>query len=240
MSLNNGHITTADLIIKLRSIMTPSGEDLMILSRRNDDKFSQKVRNLHAHNTFERYEYAKYIGPAKKGYIEITAKGQEHLAKYSDVLKYLLNNDFAYDDLTLNLQIIEKKKEKIKTFDGNVVIQEGLKKITEGTTYKRSKRLRDYAIASFMKEGNLECNCCSFIFTSFYGKAIGQGFIEIHHIRPVFQYASDSILKTIKNAMSNLMPVCSNCHRMIHRNWTKPLEIQTLIDAINSNGCYKH
>ncbi len=31
--------------------MEPSGEDLQILQDRNDDKFSQKVRNIKSHDT---------------------------------------------------------------------------------------------------------------------------------------------------------------------------------------------
>lgn len=47
----NPGIRTSGLIQKLREIMKPNGEDLEILSDRNDDKFSQKVRNLKSHNS---------------------------------------------------------------------------------------------------------------------------------------------------------------------------------------------
>lgn len=47
----NPGIRTSGLIQKLREIMKPNGEDLEILSGRNDDKFSQKVRNLKSHNS---------------------------------------------------------------------------------------------------------------------------------------------------------------------------------------------
>lgn len=53
-----GSITTTDLIAGLRDLLKPSGEDLTILSGRNDDKFSQKVRNLVSHRKLERYGYA--------------------------------------------------------------------------------------------------------------------------------------------------------------------------------------
>ena len=46
------------LIKKLRIIMNPTGENIAMLKGRNNDKFSQKVRNLKAHNTFEKFEYA--------------------------------------------------------------------------------------------------------------------------------------------------------------------------------------
>lgn len=46
-------IRTSELIEELRIIMKPSGEDLKTLDHRNDDKFSQKVRNLKSHNTLQ-------------------------------------------------------------------------------------------------------------------------------------------------------------------------------------------
>lgn len=69
-------IKTSELIDELRRIMKPSGEDLKILDGRNDDKFSQKVRNLKSHNSIQdkvitigdkdrqwylKDDYAKYI-----------------------------------------------------------------------------------------------------------------------------------------------------------------------------------
>lgn len=47
----NPGIRTSELIQYCREIMNPSGEDLEILDNRNDDKFSQKVRNLKSHDT---------------------------------------------------------------------------------------------------------------------------------------------------------------------------------------------
>lgn len=44
-------IRTSQLIEKVRQEMKPTGEDLEILNDRDDDKFSQKVRNLKSHNT---------------------------------------------------------------------------------------------------------------------------------------------------------------------------------------------
>lgn len=44
-------IRTSELIHETREIMKPNGEDLTILKGRNDDKFSQKVRNLKSHDT---------------------------------------------------------------------------------------------------------------------------------------------------------------------------------------------
>lgn len=240
MKLNNGRITTSELIEKLRLIMKPSGEDLQILSGRNDDKFSQKVRNLKAHRTFERFGYAKYKGEARIGFVEIINRGEIHLKHNQEILNYLLANDFDYADLTENLREIETNQDerKIQTFDENIIIQEGVKKVTQVSTYKRSSKLRDYAIEYFTKDGYISCECCNFDFANFYGAETGKGFIEIHHTKPIFQYEDSELQNTIESALKNLAPVCSNCHRMIHRNWSKPLEIQCLIHKINQNGIF--
>lgn len=221
--------------------MKPTGQDLQILDGRNDDKFSQKVRNLKAHDTFERFGYAEYKGEARNGYVEITEEGKSHLANNQEILRYLLINDFTYEDLTANLKVIESNKDdrKIETFDENIIIQEGLKRITESKVYERSKLLRDYAIESFKDQGRISCCCCTFNFEEFYGPEIGAGFIEIHHIKPIFQYEDQNLIETIRKAIQNLTPVCSNCHRMKHRNWSKPMETQALIASINSHGVFK-
>ncbi len=50
---NKPGITTSDIIDEARKIMKPSGEDTEILDNRNDDKFSQKVRNIVSHKSME-------------------------------------------------------------------------------------------------------------------------------------------------------------------------------------------
>lgn len=49
----NPGIRTSGLIDEARRILKPSGEDLEILDNRNDDKFSQKVRNIKSHDTIK-------------------------------------------------------------------------------------------------------------------------------------------------------------------------------------------
>ncbi len=132
-----------------------------------------------------------------------------------------------------------KDKRKIQTFDENIIIQEGIKKVAQVKVYERSSKLRNFAIEHFTKDGCIACECCAFDFENFYGAEIGKGFIEIHHTKPIFQYEDSDIENTLENALKNLAPVCSNCHRMIHRNWSKPLEIQYLIGQIEQNGIFR-
>ena len=239
MSLSGGKsITTADLIPKLRDLLKPSGEDLEILAGRTDDKFSQIARNLKAHDTFERYGFATY----KDGAFTLTSKGEAYLNENIETMKYLLVNDFQWDDLkegfeTVHIKTTEEKR-KIEIFDESIMIQEGMKKIVEAKVYERSTRLRTIAIDHYTIDGKISCKACDFNFEDFYGSEIGSGYIEIHHVKPVFKYEGDELDKAINDALDNVTPVCSNCHRIIHRNWKSPLEIEYLISQIEANGKY--
>ena len=70
-------IDTKNLIIHLRKLMKPDGDDLEILNNRNDDKFSQKVRNLKSHKTLENKGYVKFYNDK----FFITEKGIKFLNK---------------------------------------------------------------------------------------------------------------------------------------------------------------
>ena len=234
MEVNDGHITTEELLPQLREILKPSGEDLAILTNRADDKFSQKVRNLKSHKTFERFGYAEY----KDGMFFLSDTGRKYLEENRDILNYLLINDFAYPDLVSSLQKISdvNRTKPIQVFDENIIIQEGMKMITEKEMYTRSKQLREYALIYYGDQNRINCTCCGFDFLDFYGKEIGNGFIEMHHVKPIFQYQGENIVQTIKKAVLNIIPLCSNCHRMVHRHRRQLLEIEILIKSIRENG----
>lgn len=56
------------------------------------------------------------------------------------------------------------------------------------------------------------CKACGFDFGAVYG-GIGSGFIEVHHVEPVSGIAPGTVVDPARD----LMPLCSNCHSMIHR-----------------------
>ena len=185
INLKNGELKTSELSNLLRDILKPSGEDLTILANRNDDHFSQIVRNL----TASKRPFVK------NGFIErdakpgsplfITAKGKQYLKSREAELRYLLTNDFQYSDIKEHLKEMEKGERKKLTFDENIIIREGVKRLAKNKVYERSVKLRNYAIEHFTKKGHIACNCCSFDFENFYGNH-GRGFIEMHHVKPIF------------------------------------------------------
>lgn len=108
-------------------------------------------------------------------------------------------------------------------FDESDVVVEGAVDVTTSRRRARSAKLRQIALEHFTNEGMLRCAVCSFDFQETYGER-GAGYMEIHHRKPIFTYDEDDEAQTIHDALENLVPVCANCHRMLHRRqddvWT--------------------
>ncbi len=75
------------------------------------------------------------------------------------------------------------------------------------------------------------CSACGFSFESVYG-AIGKGFIQVHHIVPVSLVTHDYELDPI----SDLVPLCPNCHAMVHRRVPVPYTPAELRRIISTAG----
>ncbi|QKC86672.1 HNH endonuclease [Mesorhizobium sp. NZP2077] len=74
----------------------------------------------------------------------------------------------------------------------------------------------------------LRCEACDLSFADRYG-AHGDGFIEVHHVRPLH-----TLREGDKTALSDLALVCANCHRMLHRRkpWLSIAQLRTLLNEI--------
>lgn len=57
------------------------------------------------------------------------------------------------------------------------------------------------------------CAVCSFDFQAVYGD-IGKDFIHVHHVTPLASVGKQYVV----NPIEDLLPVCPNCHSMIHRS----------------------
>lgn len=98
------------------------------------------------------------------------------------------------------------------------LFSEGAKKTVVVNKYERSPQARK---ACLEKHG-YKCKVCEFSFLEKYGE-IGKGFIHVHHIKPIAAIAKDYKV----NAEDDLVPVCPNCHAMLHTK-TPPLSIEEL------------
>ncbi len=86
---------------------------------------------------------------------------------------------------------------------------EGKGQDVESVRYERNKKARKKCIEAL----GCFCSICGFDFEAKYGE-LGKGFIEVHHIIPISERGGNYRL----NPITDLIPVCSNCHSMIHRH----------------------
>lgn len=223
LNKENG-LKTSELINLLSNELEISGHDLEIISGRNDTYFSQKVRNLVSHRTLEGKKLAIYRKIGRDGLHKITNKGEKYLLKNVNNFTFILDNNFN------EIQ----RKDVIEKDYSNLIIEEGFTKFSQIITKSRSRRLVIIAKEHYSKNGKIYCSACDFNFENFYGE-IGRGYIEIHHLEPIYA-REDNFEQSVKEAISGVVPVCANCHKIIHRKNDQLLSIPSLQKLIRANG----
>jgi hypothetical protein len=93
--------------------------------------------------------------------------------------------------------------------------------------YERSPLLRKIAI----QQHGVNCVVCNFNFELAYG-TLGKGFIHIHHVERL----ADTGKKLI-DPRTDLVPVCPNCHAMLHSKNPplKPAELKHQLKGMNND-----
>jgi hypothetical protein len=110
---------------------------------------------------------------------------------------------------------------KLGFVDTNVeayTVMEGTPQLKSHFRRERSQKLIAQKKEQYKKtHKTLRCEICDMSFEESYPKSLGENFIEAHHKIPLAQ-----INQVVRNSLDDLLLVCSNCHRMIHR--TKDVE----------------
>jgi predicted HNH restriction endonuclease len=211
-------ITTTNLSKELRRRLRPTGDDLAPLANRQDDKFSQKVRNLKSHDTLEKKGFC--ISSNEK--YKITREGREFLKDGLPTERALRAQGFT-----------ERQRQKAleRNYRG-IVFEEGALITTNRKVAQRSALLRKIAIKHFKDENDsIQCEGCGFRAEDVYGDEF-RGLIEIHHARPLFVTGFRKIDRD--TAIEQLIPLCPNCHRVVHRDPNTCIslsELRLVIDA---------
>lgn len=103
---------------------------------------------------------------------------------------------------------------------------EGAVKTTTVNKYERSSIARKKCIEHY----GCRCIVCGMDFEKAYGE-LGKGFIHVHHVVPLNEIGKEYKVNYIKD----LIPVCPNCHAMLHRSINgKSVTIKELQDIIRS------
>ncbi|MFK4136555.1 HNH endonuclease [Pseudomonas luteola] len=95
---------------------------------------------------------------------------------------------------------------------------EGLSKQSVVNRYERSIGARNACLAHH----GYKCAACTFDFESVYG-VIGRDFIHVHHVVPLASIGRNYQI----DPLNDLVPVCPNCHAMLHR-MDPPMSVEQL------------
>ena len=92
--------------------------------------------------------------------------------------------------------------------DELTMVLEGARSTVLVNVYERDPNARTACIAKW----GANCSICSFNFGERYGD-LGEGFIHVHHLKSLSEIGAQYEL----NPVTDLRPVCPNCHAMLHR-----------------------
>lgn len=222
-------LTTTEIKDMLMKQLDLSEDDLRILASRNDSHFSQQVRNLVSHNTLTKKGLATYEATKPSGRFWITDDGRRYLTEHSGDFDFIVGSGFTE----------EQRKAVIDTDFKDLVIEEGhFIPVNQIQKRKRSRKLTQIARKYYARDGKLWCAGCNFNFNDFYGQ-IAKNYIEIHHLQPIHTYGSENLERTLEDALQNVCPLCSNCHRMAHRDGSNLLDAKQLRNLVVTHGKFE-
>jgi hypothetical protein len=104
---------------------------------------------------------------------------------------------------------------------------EGRKRLRLHVVYERSRKNREKALAYHKPV----CAACDFDFNAFYGAELANAFVEIHH-----RVSITELDGRIVNPETDLVPLCSNCHRMVHRRRGEIMRVEDLRAVITERN----
>lgn len=122
------------------------------------------------------------------------------------------------DFLGMVISLLPVEAKYYEEAQDNEGFAEGLLFREEVNRYERNPLNREACIAL---RGTV-CHVCDFSFAEVYGE-LGAGFIHVHHVVPVSKLGSGYIIDPSKD----LVPVCANCHAMLHKK-DPPLGVDEL------------
>ena len=99
--------------------------------------------------------------------------------------------------------------------------KEGTVKSVTVNAYERNREARQACLDHY----GYDCQACDFNFESVYGD-IGKEFIHVHHVVPL---AETQGVEYELDPINDLIPVCPNCHAIIHKAKLQVPEMKELL-----------
>jgi 5-methylcytosine-specific restriction protein A len=146
-------------------------------------------------------------------------------AKHSSVLLSYLRNElgqFVPDPIYEQVEEWDNFALPEEVLD-DVSFYEGSKQRITVNAYERNPEARKACIAYY----GTRCQACELDFGEKYGEA-GKGFIHVHHLKPLSNVGEEYEIDPIQD----LVPVCPNCHAIIHKR-NPPYTIEEVKGFLN-------
>lgn len=151
------------------------------------------------------------------------------LLKFKKVGDDVYEVSFIFEDIIENDIDIESDN-NCSVVDISYGQKEGSQKQYFVTRYERNPINRRKCI----ELKGTKCSVCGFDFGIIYGER-GRDYIEVHHIKPLHSIDEEVTI----NPYTDLEPICSNCHRMIHRKKNDILTVEELREIITTQRLKK-
>jgi 5-methylcytosine-specific restriction enzyme A len=209
----------AELSQTLNSLFGEQAKDAVLFRNRNG--VYMKLANFRAVDPLHTSQGKRGLSRGGNGVAEVW----EEFSNRGDELKLIASAIRAAAVDQASIAIVEQ--------------DEGINEAEEGRLLTRMHRVRERnrelvkrkRDAILRETGRLACEACGFDFYDKYGEH-GRGFIEVHHLLPLYALAPGS-----RTHMKDLAVVCANCHRMIHAKakWLTLLQLKELLVDGNRN-----
>ena len=149
-----------------------------------------------------------------------TIKTKENLKNLNNELKELNYTEV----LRLYEDFLHKCESESHKFEEPERLKEGALQEKHLTYHERNPQLRRICIEIY----GWKCIACGFDFQEKYGD-LGKEYIEVHHLFPISQTEGEHNVDPEKD----LVPLCANCHAMIHRLKDKEMTVKALKKCLN-------
>lgn len=112
----------------------------------------------------------------------------------------------------------------------NLSVDETKRKLVSHYKIERDRNIRRIKVEQFKAiNGALFCEACDFSFEEKYGE-YAKDVIDVHHVRPLA-----TLLPNTMTTLADLMLLCSNCHRVVHRK-KEPLSREQLAELLKKSA----
>lgn len=193
--------------------------------------FLRSVKKYGGLETAKRMLAKKLTNPTEqKGFKALIEAGRSDLSLENLVLQPRFSSLFTKDELieaqrrldsipsNARRKVVLPEQNFPDIIDNERLYSEGAKKTVTVNAYERDPAARN----ACLRRHGYRCAVCKMSFEELYG-IIGKGFIHVHHKKPLAGTGAEYKV----NPPKDLVPVCPNCHAMLHTT-NPPLGIEEL------------